>query len=242
MQIRMLREIDAMFEGAPQSRKTLEVKEEMLQNLMEKYNDLIAQGKSEEAAFNIALASVGDISDLVEELKEAPPKVAKFPEPDMSGYEDDGYTAPQESPADHEEYKRHHTASVVSIAVMMYIVSPVALILFGGRMGLILLFVIVAAATGLLVYYGMTRNKGKLLAEDRAPEDDSPEAMARRARMSKQQRRFFSSLSSALWLVTVALYFVISFASGAWHLTWIIFLIAAAVNNVLRAFIDLYRK
>lgn len=232
MQIRMLREIDAMFEGAPQTRKTLEVKEEMLQNLMEKYNDLLAEGKSEEAAFNIAIASVGDISDLLEELQQPIPKVAHFPEPDMSGYEDD---IPAAMPVQRDPtYEKHHKAMIVTVAAMLYILSPVAVVLFSGRIGILLLFTMIAAATGLLIYGAMTGPEKQRV--------ETADGVSGKKKMSKEQRRLFSSLSSALWLVTVALYFVISFATGAWHISWIIFLIATAASNVLRAFIDLYGR
>ena len=238
MQIRMLREIDAMFEGVQPSRKLLEVKEEMLQNLMEKYEDLIAQGKSEEAAFNIAFGSIGDIDDLIDELQQPIPKVASFPEPDMSGYSDEPspYHA---TPAadDNGAFERHSRAMIVTIAVMLYICSPVAVIFIGGRMGLLLLFAMIAAATGLLVYNGMTGKRGAAQSPlSDSQDDDTPR------RMTKKHKQFFGSISSALWLITVALYFVISFATGAWHISWIIFLIAAAANNVLKAFVDLYRE
>ncbi|MDL2318508.1 permease prefix domain 1-containing protein [Eubacteriales bacterium OttesenSCG-928-A19] len=243
MQIRMLREIDAMFEGAPQNRKTLEAKEEMLQNLMEKYEDLLAEGRSEEAAFNIAIGSVGDISDLVEELKQSPPppKAASFPEPDMSGYADE----PAQAVAVDPEYQKHHKAMVVSVAVMLYILSPVAVIFFGGKLGLILLFVMLAAGTGLLIYNGMTSSGKPASGPADMPASDAPhaeESELPRRKMSKDQRSFFGALSSALWLITVSLYFLISFSTGAWHITWIIFLIAAAANNMLKAFMDMNRK
>lgn len=227
MQIRMLREIDAMFDGVPQSRKTLEIKEEMLQNLMEKYNDLIRQGKSEEAAFNIALASIGDISDLRETLMaQEVPQVARF----------DGAQGGQDAPREDVPVDpRHHRASVVAVAVMLYIVSPVPVILIGGKMGILLLFTMIAAATGLLIFNGMMNGSG-LSDRVQTREDDEPR------KMSKKQKRFFGSLSSALWMATVALYFVISFWTGAWHISWIIFLVAAAANNVMKAFIDLYRE
>ncbi len=37
--------------------------------------------------------------------------------------------------------------------------------------------------------------------------------------------------SSFLWLMTVVLYFVISFASGRWALTWMIFILAAIIQQ-----------
>lgn len=237
MQIRMLREIDAMFEDVQPSRKLLEVKEEMLQNLMEKYEDLIAQGKSEEAAFNIAIGSVGDIDDLIEELQQPVPKVASFPEPDMSGYADEPSSYETAVPEDQEAFQRHNRAMIVTIAVMLYILSPVAVIFIVGKMGLLCLFAMIAAGTGLLVYNGMTGKRGSMKNPPLGSVDEDVQR-----KMTKRQKHFFGSLSSALWLITVALYFVISFATGAWHISWIIFLIAAAANNVLKAFVDLYRE
>lgn len=233
MQIRMLREIDAMFDGAPQTRKTLEVKEEMLQNLMEKYNDLRAEGKSEEAAFNIALGSVGDISDLLDELRQPIPKVATFPDEDPEGAY---YESAAPGPA-MDNFQRHNRAMIVTVAVILYILSPVAVIVFGGSMGLILLFVMIAAATGLLIYNGMTSDK-----PGKEGTRNVQSAAEQKTKMSKQQKKFFASLSSALWLIATAIYFMVSFGTGAWYITWIIFLIAAAANNVLKAFLDMYRE
>lgn len=234
MQIRMLREIDAMFEGAPPTRKTLEAKEELLQNLMEKYSDLLAEGRSEEAAFNIALGSIGDISDLLDALRQTPPKVAHFPEPDLSDYGDEPMAS--NPPMTDEAYARHNRAMIVTVAVMLYVLSPVAIIVFSGKMGILLLLAMIAAATGLLVYNAMTGRPAQ-------PRDEvSGEEPEKKRKLTREQKRLLGSLSSALWLVTTALYFVISFATGAWHISWIIFLLAAAVNNLLKAFIDLYRE
>lgn len=41
--------------GCSKYKKAVEVKEEILQNIVDKYHDLVAEGKSEEAAYNIAL-------------------------------------------------------------------------------------------------------------------------------------------------------------------------------------------
>ena len=49
--------IDTLFEDAPAGKKAVELKEEMLQNLNDKYNDLLSEGKSEEAAYNLAVLS-----------------------------------------------------------------------------------------------------------------------------------------------------------------------------------------
>lgn len=40
---------------------------------------------------------------------------------------------------------------------------------------------------------------------------------------------------SAFWLIVVAVYFLISFGTGAWYITWIIFLIGAATEQIVKA-------
>lgn len=62
MQDKLRAFIDTLFEDAPAGKKVVELKEEMLQNLNDKYSDLLSEGKSEEAAYNLAVASVGDVS------------------------------------------------------------------------------------------------------------------------------------------------------------------------------------
>lgn len=43
-----------------------------------------------------------------------------------------------------------------------------------------------------------------------------------------------SACLSLLWLVIVILYFGLSFMTGAWYITWVIFLIGAAVHPIVK--------
>ena len=63
--------MDHLFQDVPNTKKTVEVKEEILQNIVDKYHDLVAEGKSEEAAYNIAIASIGDLDELLASLKDS---------------------------------------------------------------------------------------------------------------------------------------------------------------------------
>ncbi|MBC5647672.1 hypothetical protein [Christensenella tenuis] len=47
-----------------------------------------------------------------------------------------------------------------------------------------------------------------------------------------EERR--SASLSLLWLAVVILYFGLSFMTGAWYITWIIFLIGAAVHPIVK--------
>ena len=63
--------MDHLFQDVPNTKKAVEVKEEILQNIVDKYHDLVAEGKSEEAAYNIAIASIGDLDELLASLKDS---------------------------------------------------------------------------------------------------------------------------------------------------------------------------
>lgn len=143
--INRLREhVDRLFVDAPPTRKAAELKEEILQNLTDKYNDLVAEGKSTEAAYHIAVASIGDVSQIVGELSGAP-----------------AYTPEQE-----RELKEYFSrkAKTTAIAVALYILSPVPIIMLQNTLGVLLLLALAAIATALLVYQSI--NKPVFLAEE----------------------------------------------------------------------------
>jgi hypothetical protein len=128
--------VDELFAETVPSRKSVELKEEMIQNLTEKYNDLIAEGKTPEAAYNIAIAGIGDISYLLKDLEK-------------------DVTDPKAMAA-----QRERNAMFTSLAVMLYILSVVPLILLSALVhrpgapiiGVVIMFVLVALATGLLIF------------------------------------------------------------------------------------------
>lgn len=47
-----------------------ELREEMIDNLTERYNDLLHEGKTPEAAFRIVTADIGDVSELIRSLEQ----------------------------------------------------------------------------------------------------------------------------------------------------------------------------
>ena len=207
--------MDDLFSEAPNTRKTAELKEEMLLNLYDKYQDLLAEGKTEETAFNLAVASVGDISGLLSDL-----------ESEGSG-----------RPNSEIEKSRRRSALLVSIAVMLYILSVIPCILFEDTLiGIVLMFIMIAVATGLIIYNGMTKEK-YIRADDTVVEEFREWKAANASR-----RRSMNAINSAIWSLTVAVYLVVSFLTSAWQITWIIFLIGTAVTGMVKAIFDLGGK
>lgn len=113
--------VEQIFTDAPQTKATVELRDEIAQNTNERYNDLIAEGKSEEDAFNIAVSGIGDTTELLETLKPAKPEYTK----------------------EEIERDRQKNAFCLAVAVMIYILSPMATLLFPDTTGVVLMFIMI---------------------------------------------------------------------------------------------------
>lgn len=209
--------IEFLFEDAPKTKEVIELKEEMLQNLIDKYNDLVSEGKSNEAAYNIATASIGDVNDLIEQLKNRPTY--------QQGFEKEML----------ESKKR--SALLTSIAVMLYIMSVIPVMLLGeigtGILGVVIMFMMIAIATGLIIYNSMS--KPKYLKKDQTVVEEFKAWKAN----SVEKNALYKSICGAMWSIIVVIYFIISFMTMAWHITWVIFLIGSAIQGIIHAIFEL---
>jgi len=213
MEDKIRRYVDDLFAETAPTKKAVELKEEMIQNLNDKYRDLVSEGKTDEAAYNITIAGIGDISSLLAEL-----------EKDMTNKEMNV----------ENEASRQKSAMFTAIAVMMYILCVLPLIImsmvdfrYTAEIGIPVMFLMIAGATGLLIYNSMTKtryysNSETMVEEFREWQSDDRDRKAMR-----------KAISSALWSIIVALYFIISFMTFAWHITWIIFIIGAVVESLI---------
>ena len=71
MRERLIEYIDGLFSGAALNMRNAEIKEEILQNTLEHYDDLLSEGKSEQEAYASALESIGDVEELLSSLPRA---------------------------------------------------------------------------------------------------------------------------------------------------------------------------
>ncbi|HAM63880.1 MAG: hypothetical protein A2Y20_03420 [Firmicutes bacterium GWF2_51_9] len=206
--------INRAFEDVPRTKKSMEMQEELISNLIEKFNDQLRLGKSEEEAYTSVIASIGDLSELTEGMRER--HVLSGPTP--------------------QERKR--SAMFVTIAVMLYILSPMVLIVFAQNFaaeitGLAGMFTLIAIATGLLVYN--QASKPRYLKEDETLVEEFKEWKSSR----QKNKSIYDALSSAFWLIIVAVYLYVSFTYMNWHYSWIIFIIGAAIQNIVKALLEM---
>lgn len=180
---------------------------------------MIAEGKSEEAAYNIAVASVGDISELLDVLKEE----SSTPDPIASS---------------EYIYWKKRSAILVPIAVMLYILCVVPPIVadalhMNDAIGACGLFLFVGIATAIIIFNNMSKPTMDKL--DSTIVNEFKEWKANQ----EGRKRARKAINSALWTITVIFYFLVSFTTGAWYITWIIFLMGAAAENIIKAIFEL---
>lgn len=219
--------MDNVFSDIQPTKKSVELKEEILQNLIDKYHDLIDDGKSSEAAYNLAIASLGDTSELLESFRKT----------------ENTYDLQYDSEETLKAKKK--SAVLFSTAIALYIISVIPPIIFsyisdkgflGEVLGPCLMFVIIAVATALIIYNEMTKPKYK------KADDTLVEEFKEWQQQNDSDTRALKSITSALWSLVIVVYILVSFLTGAWYITWVIFLIGAAIEKIIKASFELRKK
>ena len=203
--------LEHAFANSPKTRRMEDLREELFSNLVEKYNDRLRQGMSEEDAYNAVIRSIGDIDELIDS--------ARGP-------------SPLEPVPAHESRIR---ALCTAIAVALYIMSPFLVILFPGTWGIGGMFLFIAAATGLLIYNGMTKTHYSR-ADDTIVEEFKEWHVK-----NGRQRDALNAFKGAYWSIVVAIYLLVSFIFRIWSFSWILFIMAGAVENIIKGIFALRR-
>lgn len=192
--------VDLLFAGTTD---TDDIQQEILQNTLDRYDDLIAQGKSPEAAYRLAISGIGDINEILGESNPQPVT-----------------TAPSTQPATDGSKRK----LLRSIAIALYILCAVPLFISdGSTLGLCGLLIMVAIATGIMVYTSKGKNTPQQTTEFPA-----------------QTRSLGRSIAKGIiWGGGTSLYICVSFFTGAWWITWLIFPMLACVQGIVTAIFDL---
>jgi hypothetical protein len=69
MRDQLIQYVRLLFAGTPDS---YDMQQEILQNTLDRYDDLIAQGKAPEAAYRLAISGIGDINEIVGNVQTQP--------------------------------------------------------------------------------------------------------------------------------------------------------------------------
>ena len=212
--------LDDLFRGAPDTEKNRELREKLTGDSLDKYDDLVRGGTPDNAAFNLVVGELGDVGELMREIRQPAKQTAQSAAEEPQG------------PEKREKYRRRRGVCV-AVAVMLYILSVLPPILLSGSrysstLAPALMFVIVAVATGILLI-GVC-----VFKKPHEHDPDSPDG-------DRKNDPLFSSLNGLLWALVLVAYFVLSFTTGAWTVTWLMFPIGAALSGVLKAIFDIVK-
>jgi hypothetical protein len=189
MKAQLKQYVDLLFAGTPDSD---DMKQEILQNTLDRYDDLISQGKSPEAAYRLAISGIGDIHEMLDSTPSSPATIAEVIDPKKAA-----------------ERKKMR-----AVAIGLYICCVIALGSIGdGILGVCLMFIMIASATVLMI---MSRDEKEVAV-----------------------KKTTTTLDKTLNTVTLAVFLVLSFVTGAWYITWLIWPIMGAVKGIIRACRDL---
>ena len=268
MREQLIQYVELLFAGAGDCE---DIKQEILQNTLDRYDDLVAQGKVPEAAYRLAIAGIGDINEILG--TPVPSTAVSHP----VTVEDDGDTPTKKL--------------LRAVAVGLYILCPLPLIVLcelgTETLGLCGTLAIVAVATVMILLAGKKER----------PEKDDEESDDKESELNKsisavlwavglgvyfllsfttrawhitwtifpvlvaldslvsaiiriQEARHSTGIvpcdpkvrnavKSLIWAVGLAIYFIFSFATNAWYITWLLFPIIGAVQGLTMAVMDL---
>lgn len=210
MKEKLIQYVNLLFAGIPGSD---DIRDEILQNTLDRYDDLISLGKSPEAAYSLAISGIGDINEILGSA----PETAKTQEPVFR-------TTPEESNdrAALEDNEDAGSRKARAAAIAMYILSPVPLFILSEfnaeTIGLCMTLLLIAAATALIIL----NKKGSAEEEPKKTENSTKHRVG-----------------SLIGFLILVLYFVISFHTGAWYITWLLFPIGGCIKGLANAIIDL---
>lgn len=138
------------------------------------------------------------------------------------------YEMPYEEPVmtaderENFEKGRRRSAALMSISICMYIMSVVPFFLFdNSKIMMTVFFVIIAIATMLIVFAALSKPKEKNF------------------KAQTKENRLFKQITSILSGIILAIYMIISFATGAWHITWILWVIYGILCEIIKLIFSL---
>ena len=258
--------VNLLFAGAADAE---DIKQEILQNTLDRYDDLVAQGKVPEAAYRLAIAGIGDINEILG--TNVPRNVVSH----LVTVEEDGDTPTKRL--------------LRAVAVGLYTLCPMPLIVLGDMgmdtLGLCGTLAIVAVATVLIMLGAKKENKESQKENDtRTPLQKGISALIWAlglavyilwsftsgawyatwvifpilaaldsligAMIQKQEANSYQgvqpnqklirrNIGKLIWAIGVAVYFIFSFVTRAWFISWLLIPITGAVQGLTYAIMDL---
>ena len=116
------------------------------------------------------------------------------------------------------------SAKTISLSIVLYILSTVWIIFATATLnkpilGVCIFLIIIATATGLLIYNAILNKKEK--------------------NKKTREEKLVSQINEIITIFILVIYFIVSFTTMAWHITWILFIINVLIEEIVKLIFSL---
>lgn len=131
-------------------------------------------------------------------------------------------------------------AAINIVATIMCILSPLPIIITAlvgptySVMFAICVTILIIAVASLMFVYTSVKWEAMESVLNNASTDSNHESSNAKVKISVKSG-VSGDITSAYWMLVTALYLLISFLTGAWYITWIIWIVAAAVEMIIES-------
>ena len=207
MEARIHAHIDHLFAGAPIGERVSEVKLEIYMNTVDRYHDLVAEGKDADTAFREAISTIGDVGEILTSLG-------------VGGSGASVGNGKKEQKKIARNMRRRLLREHLDTILWMVMLTFYFIISFESQAWYItwLVFLITPALQAVMHAVMDLASAGR------------PDVVYL---PTKEQKSLRDSLEGAWWLIVTAAYFVVSCMTQAWFVTWVIYLLGAAGDALL---------
>ena len=149
--------LNNMLAAYPKTPELMRMKEDILSTMEDKYNELKAEGKTENEAVGIVISEFGNIDELMQEMNVQPENLGRLPAVDMATAMDFVAAKKQQS-------------RLVSTGVLLCILAHTVFMAIADRpgertgfLGLLCLFLFIAVGVGLFIFSGFQTERFKFM-------------------------------------------------------------------------------
>lgn len=120
------------------------------------------------------------------------------------------------------KYKKRF-AILLSVAICLYILSVIPFIVFESTtLMIVTFFIMIAAATAMIVFGAVSKPKFGKKAENDLP-----------------QNKLYKKICSIMSGVILVIYLLVSFLTGAWYITWVLWIVYAIACEIVKLIFSL---
>ena len=207
--------VNNIFSGYPQDENNLRLKDELIFGMEDKYSYYISMGSSPDEALGKTFMDFGSIAELEE-------NITKFKDLDKE-------IKNTQDPEYKENLRNYNSLMtifpyLVALSVFLFLTAAGTFVylesIFGEMLSIILFFALISLGVIILIICGMKKsNYERILGIEEKETKEKEES---------------SAISSFVWLIAVCIFLFLGLHYETWHLAWIVFLLAAAIEPVLQ--------